>query len=81
MTESSEVSALADVKSILRSTTVRALVLAAVAKLVGDAMPPTASEAGYDLIVRGVEFASDVIQYTALVVAGWGRVKAKEKLA
>jgi hypothetical protein len=70
-----------DVKGILRSTTVRALVVAAIAKLVGDVVPVDVAGAGYDLLVRGIEFVSDVVQYTALVVAGWGRVKAKEKLS
>jgi hypothetical protein len=79
MTEESA-SPFGDVKSILQSTTVRALALAAIAKLAGDALPPEVAGAGYDLLARGVEFAADVVQYAALVVAGWGRVKAKEKL-
>lgn len=80
MTEQN-VSPFGDVKGILRSTTVRALVIAAIAKLVGDALPPDAASTGYDLLVRSVELVADVVQYAALVVAGWGRIKAKEKLA
>lgn len=70
-----------DVKSILRSTTVRALIIAAIAKVAGDVMPVDAAGTGYDLFVRGFEFVADVVQYSALVVAGWGRIKAKETLA
>lgn len=61
------------VKAILKSTTIRALIVAGIAKLTGDMLPPDIAAQGFDLLTQ-------VVEYVALAVAAWGRVRATEKL-
>ena len=71
---------LTGVKSLLKSTTIRALIVAALAKVTGDALSPDMLGQGYELLVQSVDLVAEIVSYAALAVAGWGRVKATEKI-